>query len=466
MYSRNRALGSALAIALGCGWVQPAMAQTANEASVAEELAAMRAQMAAMAERINALEGELAEADAKADSAAATATNAAAAAAQAQANADAAADKKQPAIAFKGAPEIKGEGGWSFKPRGRLQYDAGFTSVPSSTGRSDGFGSEARRARLGVSGDMPGGFGYKFEVDFAGNDVAVTDALISYEAGDAEITVGQFNNFQSLEELTSSLHTSFIERAAFTDAFGFERRVGASAQFGSGDVLVQAGVFTDNMEDLSNKNWSADGRVVFMPKAGDAQLHLGGSVHYADLESGSSVRYRQRPLVHFTGDRFVNTGSLAATSEFGLGLEAAAIAGPLHFAAEGFWQEVSRPGALTDPTFFGGYAEVGYFLTSGDTRGYKGGKFDRTKPANPVGEGGAGSVQINARYDYLDLNDGGILGGKQNGFFLSLVWKPTDYTMLLANYGRLNYDDAAFPAAGGDTSYGVDVVGVRAQVDF
>src|SRR3546814_8750459 len=68
------------------------------------------------------------------------------------------------------------------------------------------------------------------------------------------------------------------------------------------------------------------------------------------------------------------------------------------------------PVGMADPTFFGGYAEVGYFLTSGDTRGYKDGKFDRTKPKNPVGKGGMGSLQFNLRYDRLDLSDAAILG--------------------------------------------------------
>ena len=457
---------SAIALATAMTFAQPASA--ADNADLAEAIAQMRAEMAEMAARIDTLEGELAEAEAQAEAAtsAAVAANEAALAASAAADEASAKAESAPAIAFKGAPEIKGKGGWSFKPRGRLQYDAGFTSVPSSTGRSDGFGSEARRARLGVSGDMPGGFGYKFEVDFAGSDVAVTDAFLSYEAGNAELIVGQMNNFQSLEELTSSLHTSFIERAAFTDAFGFERRVGAAAVFKGKDVLVQTGIFTDNMDDLSNKNWGVDGRVVFSPKAGDAQLHFGGSVHYNDLESGDTVRYRQRPLVHFTSERFINTGNLGASSEFGFGLEGAVISGPFHAAVEGFWQNVNMPTGMDDPTFFGGYAEVGYFLTKGDTRGYKGGKFDRTKPANPVGEGGSGSVQVNLRYDRLDLNDAGILGGKQDGYFLSIVWKPTDYTMLLANYGRLDYTDAVYSAAAGDTSYGVDAFGLRAQIDF
>ncbi|MXO91623.1 OprO/OprP family phosphate-selective porin [Pontixanthobacter aquaemixtae] len=463
MTIRAGATGSALAFALACGWVQPAIAQDAP--SVQEELAAMRAEMAAMAQRIETLENELEQAEEQAQAASQTAANAAAQASEAKAAAtQASADSTS--IAFKGAPEIKGDGGWSFKPRGRLQYDAGFTNVPDATGRSEGFGSEARRARIGVSGDMPGGFGYKFEVDFAGNEIAVADALLSYEAGDAELTVGQFNNFQSLEELTSSLHTSFIERAAFTDAFGFERRVGVGAQFSSDAVMIQTGLFTDNMGDLSNKRWSADGRIVVMPKMGDAQLHLGASTHYTDLEAGDTVRYRQRPLVHFTSERFINTGNLGASSEFGFGLEGAVIAGPFHAAAEGYWQNVNRTGGMSDPTFFGGYAEAGVFLTKGDTRGYKGGKFDRVKPQNPVGEGGTGSIQINARYDYLDLTDGGVVGGTQNGFMLSLIWKPTDWALLLANYGKLEYDNAVFAGPLGSTSYSVDAFGVRAQIDF
>ncbi len=427
------------------------------------ELAEMRAMMAKMAERIDTLEAELESVEAEAEAAS---TQAATASQVAQGAAAAAQENSDAQIAFKGSPEIKADGGWSFKPRGRLQYDAGFVNAPDSTGREDGFGNDVRRARLGVSGDIPGGFGYKFEADFANSDLTVTDALISYEAGDVDIQVGQFNNFQGLEELTSSLHTSFIERAAFTDAFGFIRRVGVGVTYGKGDVLVQSGVFTDNMDRLSNQNWSGNGRVVFMPKLGDAQLHLGGSLHYRSYEDDSTVRYRQRPLVGFTSERFINTGNLDAESETGFGLESAVISGPFHAVVEGRWQNLEMPVGMDDPNFFGGYAEVGYFLTKGDTRGYKGGKFDRTKPANPVGEGGMGSLQVNLRYDHLDLNDAGILGGKQDGYFVSLVWKPTDYTMLLANYGRLQYEDAVFPTANGDTSYGVDAFGVRAQIDF
>ncbi|MCA0890230.1 OprO/OprP family phosphate-selective porin [Qipengyuania flava] len=437
---------SLMAAALSCTMSTPLLAQDVT--LPADELAAMRAQLAAMNARIDQLEGELA----------ATKTEAA--------EAGQVVDAPAPAADSEPVSTLAKSDGWSFKPRGRLMFDAGFTNAPDSTGASDGFGNEVRRARLGASGDMPGGFGYKFEVDFAGNEISVADAILSYENGPIEIAIGQHNNFQSLEELTSSLHTTFIERAAFTDAFGFERRLGASITYARGDVLAQAGVFTDNLEDTDSKNRGADARIVFMPKAGDTQLHFGGSFHYNDLDDpAAQLRYRQRPLVHFTSQRFIDTRSMGADSETGYGLEAAAIAGRFHAAAEGYWQSVDMPGVPDDPSFFGGYVEAGVFLTD-DTRGYKGGKFDRTKPSSPVGEGGIGSVQFTLRYDHLDLNDAGIVGGRQAGYFAALVWKPTDYTALMLNYGRLQYTDAILPTAGGDTSYGVDAIGMRAQIDF
>ena len=433
-----------------------AAAQDTDVQALRAQLQAMQAEMQRLSAKVAELEAEQAQQADATTALASTQVETSAAVAEMT--------ESQTSTAWKGAPEIEGEGGWSFKPRGRIQADAGFVSAPD--GVTDGFGSEIRRARLGVQGDIPGGFGYKFEVDVAGNEVEVADAFLSYGIGGTAIQIGQHNNFQSMEELTSSLNTSFIERAAFTDAFGFERRLGVSAQYGAGDVLVQAGAFSDNIGDLPGKSYSLDGRVVYMPSFGATQLHLGGSVHYTGVENGGTTRYRQRPLVHFTSQRFVNTGTQLTDSELGYGLEAAAISGPFHFAGEAFWQEARYPGAVEDGQFFGGYAEVGYFLTRGDTRGYKNGVFDRIKPANPLGDGGFGALQVNLRYDRLDLNDGAIVGGTQDGYFASLIWTPTAYTRFLVNYGRFDYTDADILLPDGSADYGVDVMGVRAQVDF
>lgn len=440
--------GSALATA------GPALAQQTND-DVASELAALRA-------RVQQLEERLAGQDPPPVSTPAAAP------------VPPAAPSRDGGMVFRGAPQFS-SGGFTFKPRGRLQYDFGTISSPRGiSDRGLGFGNELRRARLGVEGSLPGGFGYVFELDFADNEVEITDAILTYRAAEpATITIGQHNPFQSLEELTSSRFGSFMERAAFTDAFNFERRVGLSATFSDGPLLVQGGVFTDNIEDLStdeNNSAGVDGRIVYAPKLGETQLHFGASGHYRSnndlFETGITTRYRQRPQVHFTDTRFIGTPALRVENETHYGFEAAMVRGPFHAAAEVHWLDADTPTGT--PTFFGGYVEGGVYLT-GESRGYRNGRFDRTAVRRPVGGGdnsGIGAVQLNLRYDRLDLNSGAIRGGTQDGYLASLIWIPQDYIRFMINAGHLRYEDAAVPAAGGDRSYGVNVVAARAQVDF
>jgi len=378
-------------------------------------------------------------------------------------------EKSKIEVKWKGAPEIKGDGGWSFKPRGRIQYDVGTVNAPNAiVDPGLGFANEARRIRLGASGKIPGGFGFKMEADLTNGEVVLTDAFFTYKDKGLTITAGQQNPFQGLEELSSSNDTSFIERSAWTDAFDFKRRVGLSAQYASGPVLVQGGVFTDNITDLGddgNNSIGLEGRVAVAPKIGDTQLHFGGSYHWYDFgDTITTARYRQRPLVHVTDTRFINTGNIsAAKSQASYGLEAAAIAGRFHAAAETHWLKLNRTG-FADPTFFGGSIEAGIFLTD-DTRRYKNGYFDAVKVKNPVGKGGFGALQFNVRYDHLDLNDAGIIGGIQESYQASLIWTPVDYVRFMLNYGNLSYKDAAI-AAGATRDYSVDVVGARAQFSF
>ena len=232
---------------------------------------------------------------------------------------------------------------------------------------------------------------------------------------------------------------------------------------------MQGGVFTDSIGALgndANNSIGFDTRIVAMPKVGDAQVHLGASYHYRDLgDAINTRRYRQRPMVHFTDTRFINTGNIAnAVSETNYGLEAAVIAGRFHAAAEAHWLRLKRAGALPNPTFFGGAIEAGIFLTD-DTRGYKDGAFKGVKVSNPVGKGGLGAWQFNVRYDHLDLIDAGIIGGTQDSYQASLIWSPIDYVRFMMTYGKLDYDNAAI-LAGGSSDYSVDTFAGRFQISF
>jgi phosphate-selective porin OprO and OprP len=419
----------------------------------AEEAAQLRAELATMRAQIAALEARLGAAEA---------------APIAAPTPPVPAPKPATEIGWKGAPEFKHKDGWSFKPRGRVQLDAGYVSAPDgATLIGEGFATRARRVRLGFEGSMPGGFGYKVEADFVGGNAEFADALLTYTDDGTVMTIGQHDNFQGLERLSTSNVGSFMERASFNEAFNFERRVGVSLTREAGPVLIQAGVFTDAISDLNangNDAIGVDGRIVFAPKLGAAQLHLAASGHWRDTpQTQPEARYRSRPQIRTTDLRFVGTGLLTVGQEQDFGLEAAVISGRFHAAAEAHWLTPSLAGTV-DPTFFGASVEAGLFL-SDDTRGYGKGMFRAPKVKKPVGQGGLGAWQVNVRYDHLDLVDGTIVGGTQDAYMASLVWTPIDYVRFLLNYAKLDVRDAAVSVAG-DRNYGVDTLGMRAQISF
>src|SRR5690606_28624806 len=129
-------------------------------------------------------------------------------------------------------------------------------------GNSLGTGTEFRRIYLGVEGTLPGNFGYRVEADMANSSVELTDVYLTYEASkNLTLTLGHQKTFSGLEDQTSDLFTTMMERAAFNSAFGFERRVGVSGEYAGKDVIVQFGVFTDSADDLGddgNNSYSID----------------------------------------------------------------------------------------------------------------------------------------------------------------------------------------------------------------
>lgn len=472
-----------VALLLGCS-VFPGTVDA--QAISAQEAAALRAEMTALRAQVEALQARLEKTESGTGTAAVSAQSATATAEQASTNAQKAVElaQKAPTIKFKGAPEISDGKGWSFKPRGRFQWDV--ASVNGPNGVNDprlGFSNKLRRLFLGFQGTIPGGFGYRVETDIANSTVTMTDVYITYDRGPFNVTLGQYKPFGSLDELTSDLDTSFMERAAFVQAFGFERRLGLSFGYAKGDVVANAGVFTDDIKALSGNNtgttvngdanniYSVDGRIAWMPKLDTVQLHVGGSVHVRDMNNLSAINttYQARPGTGTTDLRFISSGARRVNKEFGAGLELAAIFGPLHAAGEAYWFRPELTTTGRDAHFFGGYGEVGYMLTGGDTRPYKKGTFGSVSPVKPVGKGGFGAVQLVARYDYLDLNDPtrAILGGTQKGYYAGVNWWPVEYIKFMLNYGHIDYSNATVAdTTNGDRSYGVDTVAARAQLSF
>lgn len=360
---------------------------------------------------------------------------------------------------------------WQIKPRWRFQYDVADLDGPTGLA---GLGKveDIRRAQIGFQLEMPGGFSARVEGEFSADPIEFVDAYVAWDGklngGGINVTAGQHKNFTPLDDMTSDLNTSFLERTSFVTAFGYGRRTGVSVGFGKGDFAINGGIFTEPLimlNDVEKGSISGDLRGYWSPTAGKAKLHFGAAYHYRDMKDFelTATRYRLRPQIRVTDTRYIGTPALQVSSEQRYGLEAAGVLGRFHGAAEVHWLKAGRTG-LSDPTYFGGYAEAGVFLTK-DSRPLRGGQFGAIKPKKPFGSGGFGAVQFNVRYDYLDLNDAGVIGGKQDGYLASLIWTPIENLRLLLQYSKLEYDDAAIAVAG-DRSYTVDVLGVRGQISF
>lgn len=449
---------------------------------------------------------------------------------------------------WKGGPQFDDkDSGFSFKPRGAIQWDAGFNGFPrgrelrgtilgiTPTGAQNtsaglnfqnlGWNSRGRRLLLGADGSLPGGFRYSAEFNFAQASLDFEDVFLAYDFKNHPFTVqvGHIYPFSSLETMTSSKFTSFMERAGITDAFNYNRRLGVA--FTANDKktdswIVQAGLFNEPINNgvFTHTGWQASLRGVYSPMLGSTRLHLGANFqHRVNTREALVQQYRARPLNQLTDQRFIDTGNIASGGDDVAGLELGAIHKSLHFAAEAqrVWvrhaynsfEAASLNGDAGDndtipsgsvllngnPRFWGGYAEVGMFLT-GETRGYKGGRWDRTKVLHPFNDGGWGAVQLNARVDYVNLTnrvDGSsssvaapflVNGGKQVGLELSAIWNPTDYIRFMAQYAHIQVTGGPrasvttssglglFPVGTAtlpnDRKYSADTWGLRGQVDF
>jgi len=369
--------------------------------------------------------------------------------------------KAEPAFAL--ATE---DGLFEFNLRGRIYADAGWASDKDKTMDIDA--TEFRTARLGVEGKAWKKLKYKLEADFAGNEVNLKDAYLQYSSDMGKWTFGQFKTPNSLEEQTSSRHTTFMERASFTDAFGLARMMGIGYGNGGSNWTFKAGVFRgSNATDVDKEGYAVAARATFGGKFDGGVWMLGSSVRFQDVGDGSKLRYRQRPHNHLS-DRFVATGRLSEKDTM-YGLEAAGQFGAFHVAGE--WASLSAKDGGSrgrNATFSGGYVEAGWFIT-GESKTLKleKGAWDRPKVKNPVHEGGLGAWQIAAKYDVIDLTDNGVFGGEQDTWILGLNWYLNRHSRFMMNYSHSSIDEAFDVAANGDDgANSVNTLGMRFQVDW
>lgn len=335
---------------------------------------------------------------------------------------------------------------------GRLMLDA--AAFDNDTQDNHG-GTEFRRLRLHSKGKIYG-LDYKIEVDFADGDTVTKDAYLKFAVPGGKLTVGQFKQYFTMENLTSSRYTTFMERS-FVTAFSPSYQVGVGYWGNYGPIGYGVSGFNAyEDEDADAGEGTTEGvggsaRVIFSPSLGEyTQLHVGASTLVTGGIEGRN-RVRVRPAGHLSDASRVaivdiNTGERSDSTLYAM--EFASIAGPLSVQAEYVGGTYETDTVEQDVAAF--YAYTSYFLT-GESRPFdaKSGKFGRVKPRKSHG-----AVEVAVRYDYVE-NDSIDYEVESITFGANWYWNPQVRFML-------NYITA-------DVAEGTDEPGAvtaRMQFDF
>lgn len=390
------------------------------------------------------------------------------------------------------------DGRFSVNLRGRVQADLGY--IDDDDDFFDGQGAEFRRARLGIEGKAgSSNVRYRFETNFGEDGAEIEDAWIQLRGeviGKDRVTFGQFKTPNSLTEQTSSRFVGFMERPAFTDAFGFDRQIGIGGRTQIGDVRAEAGVFfggfdldLDDGAGVSTDPTTLAGRLIYTPRSvfseGD-KLHLGASARARfagdndDDSSNDGFEYDADLPIQLGKSDYVQVDDFAERDVF-VGGEFAYGFGSAHFGidggvlfAEGDSIDGDTPLADGDAFFWGLAGEAGFWLTGEENTVGGGAIGGRPRVKASIFDGGFGAFQIVGRVDYIDLTDEDadpvLAGGEALQLTAGLNWWLTPHVLIQPNFFYATLEDAEgggdtgeFGADGENDAYGV---GVRAQVDW
>lgn len=411
---------------------------------------------------------------------------------------------------------------------GRYQLDAGWFSAAQQVQQNINFpyrdGVDFRRARLRVDGTMYETMDWAAEFDFVNSFVARNQPANAFGPGFNEITVtaptdlwwqfrevpwfgqvriGNQKEQIGFEHIVSSRFLPFMERSYNQDTFyggtynGFTPGIQFFRNYGQDDMGVLSGglfkpannVFGNGIGDGDYSVVGRATRLLWYENEGQSLFHLGISGKQATaygmqglLARNITFRTRDAIRVGLSGDWPVPAG----INLFGDDLQQAngemvGVYGPWTFQSEYLVSSLqdartTAGGPLgTNAVYHGGYIQLFYFLTGEhDHYSKQTGAFERVKPKenfflvkNRCGGRchGLGAWQVGARYNYLDLNDEGLNGGRLHNLTTGLNWFWNPNSKMQFNY-IATYRDVSETTFAPNGSGWIHGFGTRFAIDF
>lgn len=369
-----------------------------------------------------------------------------------------------------------------------------------------------RRIRIELQGNVPDNMLFRTQIDFNNPSTPeMKDVYIGWNGlpHNQTLLLGNQKRPIGMDHLNSSRHNVFIERPLAVETFNEDARRLGVCMYGYTDSEIinwRYGLFC--LENISRDGrYRGDvmqggiyGRLASSPwydeiSGGRGYYHcaVAGSVNKTDGdgsidvdENNNEARFRTRPLAR-SDSRWWNTNRILGAHTYEqLAFESVLNIGSLQITGEYFGNWVQRDAldgfSGDNLTFHGGYIFASYFLTGEYIPlNRTAGTIDRVRPLENFflvdrccgGRGkGWGALAVAARYDYLNLSDSDIRGGRGWATTLGMNWYWTAYSKVQMNYvigniqdggqGQQNPNIPMVAGFGGD----FQILGFRYQIDY
>ena len=333
-------------------------------------------------------------------------------------------------------------------------------SIFSSALNKVGNGVGIRRLRFAVKTQLHGKWLGELDIDFAGASIAIKDAYIKYKIKDGYIKGGNYKEPFSMETLTSSRYTLFMERS-LVSKFAPSRYMGISAAKWGANWSLAAGMFFNKVEKSKyvhntqtlNEKYGIDegisftGRMIFNPvirKNKIIHLGIGASYRTPETSTGEPYTYRfsTRSMSFVNRKKYIDTGVIPDVDhKILLGYEFAAALDNIMLQAEYITNTVYGKNDKYEAKFAGGYIQAGW-LIFGSKYNYdhKGGKF-----GNIIQNDSRGEIQLAVMYGFVNATDekAGIYGGAGNSYSIGLTYFLNANIRFKLDYNYINHDKYA-----------------------
>lgn len=295
--------------------------------------------------------------------------------------------------------------------------------------------NDLRRAEIVLKVKGPGMFNWVVGYDAKADKFLDTNLQYRF-SGVTTLTLGQYKQPNSLEELSSSRNNDFISKAMVTNTFGVSRRTGVQLATAGDNWTLTGSAFGRELTRNLAHGGGYGARFTWAPMdEADNFLHLGLSAMDFDTD-GDVLRFRTRPQADLAGNRLVDTNTInRADRQQTLGVEGLWVTGPVKLQSEYMQSTVQRYAGQDDFTGNSWYVS-GLWNVTGESWTYFRGMVNTVLPHHPA----SGMWQLGLRYDSIDLDDSGIRGGEMDAWTAGVNWYWRSNYKFSLNYVAVQSD--------------------------